>query len=163
MTALLAATALAGCSGSDDGDKSPADAKPGKSTASSSAPQPNVEKPCKATIQADGVSGEWKDAQVRVSEDHAVYTATAGDARLAVYSANGDSTASVNLYVKKGQYSTPPGDDDGLDVDGKGRSAKVDADLADVKGGDPVHVTATFTCAKGKDTGTDEDKGKGKG
>lgn len=150
MTALLAATALSGCSGSDDSDKSPADAKSGKPTASkSSAPLGDVEKPCKATIQADPVTGEWKDAQVRLSEDHAVYTATAGDTRLAVYSAYGDSTASVNLYVKNGQYSTPVGSDDGLDVDGKGRSATVDADLDDVKGGDSVHVSATFTCGKG--------------
>ncbi len=151
MTALLAATVLAGCSGSDsDGDKSPADAKSGKPSASPTARQGDVEKPCKATIQADTVPGEWKDASVRISDDHAVYSATSGDTRLAVYSAFGDTTASVNMYVKKGQFSTPPGDDTGLDVNGKGQSAEVDADLADVAGGESVHVSATFTCGKGK-------------
>lgn len=155
MTALLAATALAGCSGSDDGSDggsagtSPGTSKSGKPSDAASGPQGDVEKPCEATIQADTVSGEWTDKQVRVSDDHAVYTATAGDTRLAVYSAYGDSTASVNLYVKKGQYSTPVGDDSGLEVDGKGRSAQVDADLADVQGGGSVHVTARFTCGKG--------------
>ena len=149
LTALLAATALAGCSGSDDKDS---DAKSDKPTASSSQ-LPETEKPCKATISADPAPGEWKDAQVRIAEDHAVYTADAGDARLAVYSAYGDSTASVNLYVKKDQWSTPVGNDDGLDVDGKGRSATVDADLDNVKGGDSVHVSATFTCGKGKGKG----------
>lgn len=148
MTALLAATALAGCSGSDD--KAPADAKSDKPTGSSSGPRGDVEKPCKATIQADTVPGEWKDASVRISDDHAVYSATSGDTRLAVYSAFGDTTASVNMYVKKGQFSTPPGDDTGLDVNGKGQSAEVDADLADVAGGESVHVSATFTCGKGK-------------
>lgn len=150
MTALVAATALAGCSGSDDsGDKAPADATSGKPTGSETARNPDVEKPCEATIQADSVSGEWKDASVRVSDDHAVYSATSGDTRLSVYSAYGDSTASVNMYVKKGQYSPPPGNDQGLDVNDKGRSATVDAELANVEGGDSVHVSATFTCGKG--------------
>lgn len=152
MTALLAATALAGCSGSDDDPSSDAKSgKSGKSADPSASPtvKADVQKPCKATIQADSVSGDWKDAQVRVSDDHAVYSAQAGDTRISVYSPIGDSTASVNLYVKDGQYSTPVGNDEGLDVDGKGRSATVDADLDDVGGGGSVHVSADFTCGKG--------------
>ena len=93
-------------------------------------------KPCEATIRADSVSEGRLGA--RVSDDHAVYS---GDLRRhpAVGLLGVRRLDRVGQHVRqKGQYSTPPGNDQGLDVNDKGRSATVDARLANVEGGDSV-------------------------
>lgn len=145
VTALLAVAALAGCSGDDEGPESEDAPTPTEEAAAG-----HMNGTCRATVEVTGaVTVSWEGkGEVRVTDDGlAVYTAEDGTDRLAVYSADDAAPASVNFMSGDAQYSTPPGDDTGLEVAPSGRRATVAAAAAD-PGGSTVDVKADFTCKK---------------
>jgi hypothetical protein len=162
LSVLVSLTFLAGCSG--DGDKSDDAGKGDKSSSASGSGSPDgsaspggeddvpadVVKKCQATVSVTGAfTADWSGkAEVRISAGDgpkAVYRSVNGKQRVTAYSDGKDFTGSVNVLDDDVTYATPPGDDTGLDIGVKGKSAEIDADALDVEE-NQVHVTASFDC-----------------
>lgn len=151
VTALVAAVALTACSGSsdDDGDKdagAPASSSPASESA---APEP-FERTCEVDVQVTGaVEASWSGKGRSSNEaGPTIYQFAQGKDHITVYAGKDDIPTNANVTVDGATYTTTD-PESGLDIAGNGTSAKVDADTDGVDGPGP-HVSATFTCGKGK-------------
>jgi hypothetical protein len=162
LSVLVSLSLLAGCSGDDGKSDEPGKAdttsraSDSESPDASSSPSGKDEEPgdvvkkCQATVSISGAfTAEWSGkAEVRISQGdgpRAVYRSLHGKQRVTAYSDGKDFTGSVNVLDRDVTYATPPGDETGLDIGVKGKSAEVDADAFDVQQ-NQVHVTASFDC-----------------
>jgi hypothetical protein len=154
LSLVTSVSLLAGCSGGDDNpDKSESSATIGSDSpsATNDAPPPaDVVKKCRATVAITGkATADWEGkAEVRLSNGggpKTVYVSRNDAGTVTAYSEGKDFPPSVNVLVDDTTYATRPGDDAGLDIGTRGRSATVDADALDVDG-NRVHVIATFDC-----------------
>jgi hypothetical protein len=140
---LLAA--LTACSGDSD-DK--ASAEPDGASSSS---KPSSETTgCRAEVEVTGaVQDSWSGKATVTSMDSgpaALYRASHGDTQVNVYAAGDDFPTSANVTQGEQTFTTPQGSAEGLDAQGNGKGATVDADAAGVDPSSTVHVNATFTC-----------------
>jgi hypothetical protein len=167
VLALCLVLSLAACSGDDD-DKDPGDAASSSQAGDSGEddegaegddvaeqePVGDIERVCQAQVEVTGaLQAAWEgDAKVRLTSDgeRAVYQATNGDQRLAIYSAGGDfETPSANFTQGDQTFTTPLGDKTGLKAKVNGKSASADAEAAGIEG-DTVQISASFTCGRTK-------------
>jgi hypothetical protein len=150
-TAALALSFMAGCS--DDGD-APADDAPASQAEQGSPPadaKPSKDRSCRAEIEVTGaVQAAWQGpaSSRTTSGNGAVYTAEKGGSTLTLYSETDDYGSSVNFRGNGAQYATLAGEATGLDIARSGKAASASTDV-EAEGKEPIHVEASFTCAKG--------------
>lgn len=155
LSLVMSMSLLVGCSGDDDdpGKGEPSSAATGSESPGSDPSKDDdpgsVTKKCQATIAITGeVTADWDGkAEVRLNGNgpKAVYRSANDAGTVTAYSEGEDFKSSVNVIVGDTTYATRPGDDSGLDIGTKGKSAEVDADAFDVND-KSVHVTASFDC-----------------
>jgi hypothetical protein len=146
VSSLCLVVALTACSG--DSDES-AGAEPG-SAASSSTQASSETNGCRAEVEVTGaVQDSWTGKATVTTMDSgpaALYRASHGKTQVNVYAAGDDFPTSANVSQGEQTFTTPQGDETGVDAQGSGKGATVDADAAGVDPGSKVHLTATFTC-----------------
>ena len=154
VTAVLAVTSLAACSGSDsEGSKADDSPSPSLSGPPEGADD-SFDRPCQVEVTLSGsVEASWKGEGASTNEaGPTTYTFTQDQDQLIVYAGKGDIVTNANLTVDGATYITKS--QEGLDVAGNGTGATVDADTKGTGGAGP-HLVASFAC--GKDA-----QGKGK-
>ncbi|WP_126688243.1 hypothetical protein [Nocardioides ferulae] len=153
---LLALTLFVGCSG-DDEKEPEADPSP-TAEVSQEGPAPAQERGCKVEVEVTGtVEASWTGkATVRLSEEEptAIYQAQDGESSIAVYSPLNDNPASANVTVGDSTFTTPLGDDTGLEVAEDGSGAAVAADATGIDD-NQVRIDAVFECGKPKKGSSD--------
>lgn len=148
VTALLAVTSLAACSG-DDSDGAKADGSP---TPTLSGPPAGADdsfhRTCQVEVTLSGTAeASWKGEGASTNRaGPTTYTFTHNQDQLIVYAGKDDIVTNANLTVDGATYITKT--EDGLDVAGNGTGATVDAETKGTDGAGP-HVSATFACGNG--------------
>ncbi|MDI6911855.1 hypothetical protein [Nocardioides sp.] len=152
VTALLTALAVSGCSGSD-GEQPDAESPSSTSASESSEAQKPFERACSVEAEVTGtVEASWA-GKGRASNEAGptMYQFSKGQDQMTVYAGKDDIPTNANITIDGATFTTTD-PDIGLDVAGNGTKAVVDADTTGVDGPGP-HVSATFTCGKGKSKG----------
>ena len=150
VTAVLAVTSLAACSG-DDSDGAKADGSP---TPTLSGPPEGADdsfhRTCRVEVTLSGAAeASWKGEGASTNQaGPTTYTFTHDEDQLIVYAGKDDIVTNANLTVDGATYITKT--EDGLDVAGNGTRATVDAETKGTDGAGP-HLSATFACGKGSD------------
>jgi hypothetical protein len=138
--------ALTACSGDSDDQ---AGAEP-DSAASSSSKASSETTGCRAEVEVTGaVQDSWTGkATVTTMESGpgALYRAAHGKTQVNVYAAGDDFPSSANVSQGQQTFTTPQGDQAGVEAQRNGKGASVDADAAGVDPESKAHITATFTC-----------------
>jgi hypothetical protein len=154
--------AAGACSGDDDKDKDENDAKTADATPSIDPKEQRKRiartTDCTAEASTTGAyEAEWGGkAQVRTggksagdAGPRAVYTLNHRQNRVDLYSPGPEFKGSARVTVGDTVYSSDPNDAESLDIDKRGKSAKVEVTLTAIDG-ETVDLVADFACGKSK-------------
>lgn len=148
MSVLCAMSVLSACSGGDA--KPDKNADPTTSSTPSKSSQVEISAVCRVKVAVTGsVEVSWTGrgtSQTMGSGPAAFYSAAHDGSQIAVYAKGEDFPTSANITSGQDTFTTPLGDDTGLDVKASGQSARVDADAVGIAPDAKVHITASFDC-----------------